>query len=140
MLSWLAGKMIARNMAAMRAGDPGPTLAIDADDIRFTFPGDSSFAPGASNKQELKQWLDRFAAIGLQIYPDEVILKGFPWRQSICVRGHIHLDDTDEGRVYENRYVIWGRIAWGKLREYEVYEDTERSRGLDEYLDRTGRG
>jgi hypothetical protein len=69
-----------------------------------------------------------------------VILKGFPWRQSICVRGHIHLDDAEEGRVYANRYVIWGRIAWGKLREYEVYEDTEQSRRLDEYLARSGKG
>ena len=60
MLSWLAGKMIARNMRSMRAGDPGPTLAMDADDIKFTFPGESSFAPGASNKRELEQWLDRF--------------------------------------------------------------------------------
>ena len=140
MLSWLAGKMIARNMSAIRAGDPGPTLAMDAEDIKFTFPGESSFAPGARGKRELKQWLDRFVAIGLQIYPDEVILKGFPWRQSICVRGHIHLDDAEEGRVYANRYVIWGRIAWGKLREYEVFEDTEQSRRLDEYLARSGKG
>ena len=44
MLSWLAGKMIARNMRSMRAGDTAPTLAMDADDVRFTFPGDSSFA------------------------------------------------------------------------------------------------
>lgn len=140
MLSWLAKKMIARNMAAMRAGDAGPTLAMDADDISFTFPGDSSFAPGASNKRELEEWLDRFASLGLQIYPDEVILKGFPWRQTICVRGHIHLDDPADGRVYDNRYVIWGRIAWGKLREYEVYEDTQKSKQLDEYLARTGNG
>ncbi len=140
MLSWLAGKMIARNTKAIRAGDPGPTLAMDADDIKFTFPGESSFAPGASNKRELEAWLDRFVKIGLQIYADEVILKGFPWRQSICIRGHIHLDDPAEGRVYDNRYVIWGRIAWGKLREYEVFEDTEKSRQLDEYLARTGRG
>jgi hypothetical protein len=140
MLSWLAGKMIARNMTAIRAGDTGPTLAMDADDIRFTFPGESSFAPGATNKRELEAWLERFVKIGLQIYPDEVILKGFPWRQSVCIRGHIHLDDPQEGRVYNNRYVIWGRIAWGKLREYEVYEDTEQSRKLDEYLARTGKG
>lgn len=134
MLSWLAGKMIARNMAAIRAGDLGPTLALEADDIRFTFPGDSSFAPGASNKREHEQWLERFARLGLQIYPDEVILKGFPWRQTICVRGHIHLDDPDDGRVYDNRYVLWGRIAWGKLREYETYEDTQKSKRLDAYL------
>jgi hypothetical protein len=139
MLSWLAGKMIARNMSSIRAGDAGPTLAMDADDVRFVFPGENSFAPGAGNKRELEQWLKRFTEIGLQIYPDEVILKGFPWRQSICVRGHIHLDDPEEGRVYENRYVIWGHIAWGKLREYEVYEDTEETTRLDRYLARTGR-
>jgi hypothetical protein len=134
MLSWIAEKMIARNMRAIRAGDTGPTLAMDADDIRFTFPGESSFSPGAENKRELSQWLDRFVDIGLQIYPDQVVLKGFPWRQTVCVRGHIHLDDPQDGRVYENRYVIWGRIAWGKLREYEVYEDTEKSGKLDQYL------
>jgi ketosteroid isomerase-like protein len=134
MFSWLAKQMIARNMRAIRAGDVEPTLALDAEDIRFTFPGESSFAPGAQSKQELRQWLERFVSLGLQIYPDEVILKGFPWRQSICVRGYIHLDDPRDGRVYDNRYVIWGRIAWGKLREYEVYEDTEKSRRLDEYL------
>jgi hypothetical protein len=134
MLSWLAEKMIARNMRAIRGGDAGPTLAMDADEIRFTFPGESSFAPGAADKRELERWLDRFIEIGLQIYPDQVVLKGFPWHQTVCVRGHIHLDDPQDGRVYDNRYVIWGRIAWGKLREYEVYEDTEKSRRLDEYL------
>jgi len=137
MLSWLAGRMIARNMGSIRAGDPGPTLALDAEDVEFTFPGKSSFAPGAKGKPELERWLRRFVAIGLQIYPDEVILKGFPWRQTICVRGQIHLDDPGEGRVYDNRYVIWGEIRWGKLRRYEVYEDTEETRRLDQYLART---
>jgi hypothetical protein len=140
MLSWLAGKMIARNMKSIREGDPGPTLAMDAEDVKFSFPGGNSFAPGASDKRELEEWLNRFVRIGLQIYPDEVVLKGFPWRQTVCVRGRDHLDDPEEGRVYENRYVIWGRLAWGKLREYEVYEDTERTLRLDEYLARTGKG
>jgi ketosteroid isomerase-like protein len=139
MLSWLAGKMIARNMRLIRAGDAGPTLAMDADDIKFTFPGESSFAPGAKNKRELEQWLDRFVSLGLQIYPEQVVLQGFPWQQTICIRGYIHLDDSKDGRVYDNRYVIWGRIAWGKLREYEVYEDTEKSRKLDEYLASVGK-
>ena len=78
MLSWLAGKMIARNMKALRAGDTGPTLAMDAEDIRFTFPGESSFAPGAKDKREHEQWLDRFVSLGLQIYPDEVVAEGIP--------------------------------------------------------------
>ena len=139
MLSWLAGKMIARSMKAIRAGDTGPTVAMYAEDVRFTFPGQSSFAPGATGKADLERWLGRFIDVGLQIYPDEVVLKGFPWRQTICVRGHIHLDDPEDGRVYQNRYVIWGHIAWGKMREYEVYEDTEETRRLDEWLARTNR-
>jgi hypothetical protein len=136
MLSWLAGKMIARNMKAIRAGDTGPTVAMYADDVEFHFPGESSFAPGADDKVGLEAWLDRFVSLGLQIYPDQLVLKGFPWRQTVCVRGHIHLDDLADGRVYANRYVIWGRIAWGKMRVYEVYEDTEQSRKLDEWLAR----
>lgn len=53
---------------------------------------------------------------------------------TICLRSTDHLA-TPEGRsIYSNRYVIWGRMAWGLLREYEVYEDTQRLKGLDEYL------
>lgn len=103
MLSWLAGKLIAHNMRRLREGDLSPTVRMYAEDVRFAFPGDSSFAPGASNKRELTAWLERFAEIGLQIFPDEVVLKGFPWHQTVCVRGHIYLDDPSEGRVYDNR-------------------------------------
>ena len=67
------------------------------------------------------------------------MLKGFPWRQTICVRGHIHLDAEDGRRIYENRYVIWGHMAWGKMREYEVYEDTHATDSLDAHLAETGR-
>jgi ketosteroid isomerase-like protein len=139
MLSWLAKKMISRNMAKAREGDIGPTLRMDAEDVRFRFPGDSSWAVELEGKDELEPWLQRFADVGLQIYPDEVILKGFPWNQTICVRGYDHLDTPEGKRVYENRYVIWGRIAWGKLREYEVYEDTLKTEALDEYLAAVGK-
>ncbi|HEX3173329.1 MAG TPA: hypothetical protein VHQ43_03800 [Solirubrobacterales bacterium] len=134
MLSWLAKKTIARNMAKASAGDLGPTLKMDAEDVRFTFPGDSSWGGTFEGKAELEPWLRRFAEVGIQIYPDEVVLKGFPWNQTICIRGRDHLDSPSGERVYENRYVIWGRLAWGLLREYEVYEDTQRSKALDSYL------
>ncbi len=139
MLSWLAKKMIARNMAKAREGDLGPTLRMDAEDVRFRFPGDSSWATELQGKDKLEPWLRRFADVGIQIYPDEVVLKGFPWKQTICIRGHDFLDSPDGKRVYENRYVIWGRIAWGLLREYEVYEDTQKSKELDEHLARIGK-
>jgi ketosteroid isomerase-like protein len=139
MLSWLAKKMIARNMARASAGDIGPTLKMDAEDVRFRFPGDSSWATELQGKEQLEPWLRRFADTGLQISPDEVVLKGFPWRQTICIRGTDHLDSPEGERVYENRYVIWGRLAWGLLHDYEVYEDTQKSKALDEYLAQVGK-
>jgi ketosteroid isomerase-like protein len=139
MLSWLGKRMISRNMAKAREGDIGPTLRMDADDVRFRFPGDSSWSTELEGKAELEQWLRRFADVGLQIFPDEVVLKGFPWNQTICVRGTDYLDTPEGERVYENRYVLWGRIAWGLLREYEVYEDTQKTEALDEYLASIGK-
>ncbi len=139
MLSWLAKKMIARNMERASAGDIGPTLKMDAEDVEFRFPGDSSWATELRGKEKLEVWLQRFADTGLQIHPDEVVLKGFPWRQTICIRGTDHLDSPAGERVYENRYVIWGHISWGLLRDYEVYEDTQKSKKLDEYLSTVGK-
>lgn len=139
MLSWLAKRMISRNMAKAREGDIGPTLRMDAKDVRFRFPGNSSWATELEGKDKLEPWLQRFADVGIQIYPDEVILKGFPWKQTICIRGYDYLDSPAGERIYENRYVIWGRISWGLLREYEVYEDTQKAKALDEYLASTGK-
>lgn len=138
MLSWLAKKAIAHNMAKASEGKIEPLLRMDAEDVRFRFPGDNSWGGVVNGKAQLERWLRRFAAVGIQIWPDEVVLKGFPWNQTICIRGRNYLDSPEGKRVYENRYVIWGQIRWGLLRDYEVYEDTERSRALDRYLASVG--
>jgi ketosteroid isomerase-like protein len=134
MLSWAATRLLSRNMSRLRKGDYRPLLRLDAKDVRFRFPGDSSWATELEGKEELERWLQRFARAGLQIYPDAVVVKGPPWNTTLCVRGTVHLDAPTGARVYENRYVIWGRMAWGLLKEYEVYEDTQKSAALDEYL------
>ena len=135
MRSWIAKKVLSYNMARIRAGDTGPTLRLDARDVRFRFPGDSSWATELQGKEQLSRWLDRFVDAGLQIYPDEVVVKGPPWNTTLCVRGTDHLDAPDGTRVYENRYVIWGHLRWGLLKDYEVYEDTTKTAALERYLE-----
>jgi hypothetical protein len=134
MLSWLAKKMLARDMASLRAGDYRPQLRRVAEDVRFRFPGSSSWATELQGKKELERWLQRFVRVGLQIFPDEVVVKGPPWATTLVVRGPIYLKSPAGETVWENRYVIWGQMSWRLLREYEVYEDTEKSTALDEYL------
>ncbi len=134
MLSWLAKQIIAYNMRRLNAGDPEPTLRLDAEDVRFSFPGDSSWAGEYHGKRELRPWLQRFVRVGLQIFADEVLVKGFPWKMTVCVRGHDFLRSPEGELVYENRYVIWGRLVWGRLKRYEVYEDTQKAAALDQWL------
>jgi ketosteroid isomerase-like protein len=135
MLSWLAKQLLAYNLRRLNAGDPGPTLRLDADDVVLHFPGDSSWSGEFRGKEQIRSWLDRFTRVGLEISADEVVLKGFPWRQTLCVRGRDHLRSSGGELVYENRYVIWGRLEWGKLKDYEVYEDTQKSKALDAWLE-----
>jgi ketosteroid isomerase-like protein len=134
MQSWLAHKLISYVMGRTRAGDIRPTLLLDAPDVQLTFPGRNSWSGVYRGKHEVERWLRRLAAVGLQTYPDEVVAQGMPWNTTICIRGHDHLDAPDGTRVYENRFVIWGRLSWGRLKEYEVYEDTHRPHDLDGYL------
>jgi len=134
MVSWLTSKVLAYNLKQLNAGNPEPTLRLDADDVVLHFPGDSSWSGDVRGKDAVRGWLERFVRVGFQIFADEVVVKGPPWRQTLCIRGHDYLRSPSGELVYENRYVIWGRLQWGRLREYEVYEDTQKARALDDYL------
>jgi ketosteroid isomerase-like protein len=132
--AWAVRLLLQRNLERLRAGDYKPILRFDSDDVRLRFPGDSSWAGEFHGKAQLEPWLQRFVRVGLQIYADEIVVTGPPWNTTLCMRGHDHLTSPDGETVYENRYVIWGRVAWGLLRDYEVYEDTQKSAALDDYL------
>jgi ketosteroid isomerase-like protein len=134
MQSWLATKLISYLMERLRAGDARLLLWLDAPDVTLTFPGQNSWSVRHTGKQEVARWLARFIASGIQTFPDEVIATGPPWRTRLVIRAHDHLLDAGGAAVYENRYVIWGRMRWGRLQEYEVYEDTHKANLLDEWL------
>jgi ketosteroid isomerase-like protein len=134
MLSWLAKQLITRVMASTRAGDIGPTLRLDADDVRLVFPGDNSWSGEYSGKQAVKAWLERLVRVGVKTEPDEVAASGWPWKTTICIRGRAWLDSPAGERIYDNRFVIWGKLRWGRLYDYEIYEDTQKAKALDAWL------
>jgi ketosteroid isomerase-like protein len=139
MFSWLAKRVLDHAYGRLNEGDPGSVLRLDANDVHFRFPGESSWTADIRGKDEVERWLNRMIATGLQHQPEQVVVQGPPWNMTICLRGTDHLTTPQGETVYSNRYVIWGRMAWGLLREYEVYEDTQKLKGFDEYL-ATGQG
>jgi hypothetical protein len=134
MLSWLVKKVLSYSYAHLRDGDYRPILRFDAKDVLLRFPGANSWAGEYRGKKEVERWLQRFVASGIQIFADEIVVKGPPWNTTLCLRGHDYLKSPDGATVYDNRYVIWGHAKWGLLKEYEVYEDTEKATTLDKYL------
>jgi ketosteroid isomerase-like protein len=135
MLSWLSKKLISFVMARTRAGDIRPTLMLDSGDLRFVFPGDNSWSGEYLGKDQHRKWLERLVRVGVKTEPDEVAASGFPWRMTVCIRGRSWLDSPEGERIYDNRFVIWGKLRWGKLYDYEVYEDTQKAKALDGWLE-----
>lgn len=136
MQSWLGKRVLSYAMGRLRRGNVRPLLLLYHQNVRFSFPGRNSWSGVLHGKRNVEQWLRRLADVGLQNVPDEVVVQGMPWNTTVCVRGHDYLDTAEEGCVYENRYVIWGHMAWGRLRSYEVYEDTHEPESLDAYIRR----
>lgn len=134
MRSWLARKLIDRQLARLRAGDHRPLLRLYADDVRFVFPGESTFSGEVRGRQAMDRWLQRLVQAGLQNFAEQVLVSGPPWNMTLAMRGWDYVKAPDGRVVYENRYVLWGRMAWGRIKEYEAYEDTGKLEALDRYL------
>jgi ketosteroid isomerase-like protein len=145
----LARWMIRRNIDKLNAGDPGPVLAMYADDLEFSFPGDNSWATEFRGLQrgrqahvthrgraEMARFLERFVAAGIHLEVEDILVNGPPWDLRAAVRTSGWSVGPDGDR-YTNRAVLWVTSSWGKLRTHEDYEDTERSAAFDELLSRS---
>jgi ketosteroid isomerase-like protein len=126
-----------RNLNHYRAGNPKPLQRTFADDVHFTFPGESSWRIETRDKREVERWQERFFASGLQLTPGKVAVDGPPWDTTIVLHFTDRLDDSEGRHVYANVGVIYGKVAWGKVVAFTVYEDTQKLPPLDEHLART---
>ena len=126
--------MIRRALRHHQAGNVDALLKFYAENARFVFPGKNSWAGEFQGKQAIAAWLRRFHGAGLKIEPHEIVVGGPPWNMTVCIRITDKATDSAGKVVYENRAVLFGKVRWGKIEFYEVYEDTEKVAALDEYL------
>lgn len=127
-------RMFRFNVARVNAGDPRPLFRSYAPDVVLTFPGTSSWAGTFRGREEVEPWVRRFMAAGLRLEPDDILVSGPPWNTRACLRFTDALTLGDGSRPYENAGVIYARIVWGRLKAYEVHEDTERSAAFDAWM------
>ena len=139
--------LLKRNIAKLNAGDYGPVLAMFTDDAALAFPGDNGFArqfrpveKGRSahvshrGKAEIEGFLCQYVANGMQMQIDDVLMGGPPWNLRIAARVRAWSPASDGTDRYNNRAVMYIVTRWGKIREHEDYEDSERSAAFSELL------
>jgi ketosteroid isomerase-like protein len=131
---WLVRRMVRRVAARSRAGDMAPTLALWADDGQFVFPGRHSWAADYRHQADRRAWYERFARVGLQLEPEEVLVAGPPWRTTVCIHFTDHATGSGGDVVYENAGVLFAKMTWGKITFGTVYEDTQKVADFDDYL------
>jgi ketosteroid isomerase-like protein len=120
MYSWIVGRLIRRAYREAVAGKTRLAMLLAGDDVRFTFPGNNSFAGTYVGKTEFAGWLSRFAALTPDLVVEDVVASGAPWDLRVGMR---FVDSI--GEDYRNEGMEYLRIRFGKLREVQVYLDTE---------------
>lgn len=126
--------MIRRALRHHQAGNVDALLKFYGKDVRFVFPGKNSWAGEFQGKPAVAAWLRRFHDAGLKIEPHEILVGGPPWNMTVFVRITDSAKGLDGNIVYQNRAVLFGKVRWGKIVFYEVYEDTEKVKAFDAYL------
>ncbi len=140
----VARALIRRSVRRLNAGDYGPALAMFAPDATLNFPGANSWArqfhagdsvhqemPTHRDRAEIEGFLRRYVAQGIQMEIDDILVNGPPWNTRAAARVRDWIRDADGNEIYANRAVLFVRVRWGRIREQEDYEDTERVAALD---------
>jgi hypothetical protein len=96
----------------------------------------NSWAGEFQGKETIASWVRRFHEAGLKLKPHEIVVGGFPYNTTVCIRITDQATDSNGSVVYENRGVLFCKLRWGKMVFYEVYEDTEKVKVFDDHLAR----
>ncbi len=81
---------------------------------------------------EARSFAERFVAEGIQVEIEDILVNGPPWHTRVAIRAHDHIAGPDGRDTYNNRFVDFIQIRWGRMHRFEVYEDTERVARWDE--------
>ena len=80
--------------------------------------------------------MQRYVDVGLKLRPQEVVVSGPPWRMTVCTWFTDHATGADGQVVYRNEGVLVDKLVWGRVKEHVSFEDTQKTRAFDAYLER----
>jgi ketosteroid isomerase-like protein len=118
---WLVARITRWAVLELVSGGSSLPLRLIAPDVRFTFPGTSSFAADTATSAEMTAWIRRFASLRPKYEITDILVAGPPWNTRIAVRLRDRIGDD-----YSNEGMQYLHMRWGKMVAEEVFIDTER--------------
>lgn len=132
MYRWIVKRLTRLVLARLRRGETRWLLFLMADDVRFRFPGNHSWAADFQRKAEARAGLGRYVETGLQLHPHEVVVSAPPWQTIVCTLFTDEARDSNGAVGYSNEGMLFDRIRWGQIREHVSHEDTQRTAIFDQ--------
>jgi ketosteroid isomerase-like protein len=133
-------RQLARNVAALNAGDYRPLLSNYADDAVLRFNDGPHRWPGDHRgREEIERFLQEFVGAGLQGEVKQLWTSGAPWALTGALRFDDQATAADGERLYTNRVAMVIRTRWGRIVEQQdFYEDSGRIVELEQALRERG--
>jgi ketosteroid isomerase-like protein len=96
-----------------------------AQNVHFTFVGDTALGANVNSKAAVREWFHRVHKIfpKLKIEAQSIDVTGFPWNTVAAVKFKVS-DTLADGTKYENEGVQIVKIVWGKVVDDHLQEDT----------------
>lgn len=135
MFRMIARRRYRRAWQAMNAHDYQAVIRQFAPDFRVTFQGDTSLGGTRTTRAAMAAWFERL----FRLLPDarfelrQVAVDGPPWNTRIAGLCTVRAT-TPLGEPYENVFVQFVRLRFGRISWYEVHEDSLRWWRLCQHL------
>ena len=124
----------------LNSGDPSLILQLAHPEATLSFPGDNSwstmFRPVERSRtahvthdgiDECAAFAQRFVDEGVQFEIEDILVNGPPWNTRVGLRVHSFIPGAPgKPDMYNNRALALLTVRWGRLVEWEDYEDSER--------------
>jgi ketosteroid isomerase-like protein len=125
MYSMIVRRIVRATFAKMSAGDHMAAARMFTDDGCFRFPGSHELGGDYRGKADVQGWFERaWSMFDFDFQVLDVVVSGTPWNTRVGTRFNVVVTAHD-GTRFANRGMQYVRLAWGKIVEDEIYEDTE---------------
>ncbi len=133
------------SLRQLNDGNVDALMKLAAPDVELLFPGNNYLSnmyrvpePGRvpfvthNGVAECRTFAEQIVADGLQFEVEDILVNGTPRHTRVAAKIHNFIPGpADEGDLYNNRFVAFLDIRWGKISRWEDFEDTERVAAFD---------